>query len=68
MAEDEVVEAISCIEGLSKQEKLEIFTYLFDELIQSDSDSILQIEWDWIEDLLPELCENIRGILGMGHN
>jgi hypothetical protein len=53
---------------MTKQEKLEIFAYLFDELIQSDSDSILQIEWDWIEDLLPELCENVRGILGMGHN
>jgi len=68
MPEDEVVEAISYIETMTKQEKLEIFAYLFDELIQSDSDSILQIEWDWIEDLLPELCENVRGILGMGHN
>jgi len=63
-----VVEIIQYIEGLSKQEKLEIFTYLFDELIQDNDDDILQIEWDWIEDMLPYWCEEIRGILGMGHN
>jgi hypothetical protein len=68
MPEDEVVEIIQYIEGLSKQEKLEIFTYLFDELIQDNDDDILQIEWDWIEDMLPYWCEEIRGILGMGHN
>jgi hypothetical protein len=58
MPEDEVVEIIQYIEGLSKQEKLQVFAYLFDELIQSDSDDILQIEWDWIEDMLPYWCED----------
>jgi len=68
MPEDEVVEIIQYIEGLSKQEKLEIFTYLFDELLKTNENDVLEIEWDWIEDMLPYWCEEIRGILGMGHN
>ena len=68
MPEDEVIEIIQYIEGLSKQEKLQVFAYLFDELIQDNDDDILQIEWDWIGDMLPYWCEDVRGIIGMGHN
>jgi hypothetical protein len=68
MSEDEVVEIIQYIEELSKQEKLQVFAYLFDELLKTNEDDVLEIEWDWIEDMLPYWCEEIRGILGMGHN
>jgi len=68
MPEDEVIEIIQYIEGLSKQEKLQVFAYLFDELIQDNDNDILQIEWDWIGDMLPYWCEDVRGIIGMGHN
>jgi hypothetical protein len=68
MAEDDVVEIIQYIEGLSKQEKIQIFTYLFDELLKINEDDVLEIEWDWIEDMLPYWCEDVRGIIGMGHN
>jgi len=68
MAEDDVVEIIQYIEGLSKQEKIQIFTYLFDELLKTNEDDVLEIEWDWIEDMLPYWCEDVRGIIGMGHN
>ena len=68
MPEDDVVEIIQYIEGLSKQEKIQIFTYLFDELLKTNEDDVLEIEWDWIEDMLPYWCEDVRGIIGMGHN
>jgi len=65
MPEDEVMEIIQYIEGLTKQEKLQVFAYLFDHL---DEDDILQIEWDWIEGMLPYWCEEVRGMFGIGHN
>jgi len=65
MPEDEVIEIIQYIEGLPKQEKLQVFAYLFDHL---DDDDIMQIEWDWIESMLPEWCEDLRGMFGIGHN
>jgi len=65
MPEDQMVEIISQIEGLTKQEKMQIFAYLFDRL---DDDDIWEIEQDWIEGLLPELCENVRSYFGVGHN
>jgi len=68
MVEDEVVEAISCIEGLTVQEKLQVFAYLFDELLKNNESDVFELEWDWIEGLLPELCENMRGYFGIGHN
>jgi len=68
MVEDEVVEIIQYIDRLSMQEKLEIFSYLFDELMKNNESDVFELEWDWIEGLLPELCENMRGYFGLGHN